>query len=81
MENNKKINIAGLVLGILSIPCGLIIAMLGWILGIIGIVINAVKRDEYNTRVGLILSIVGTVLSTINSVLGALINLGVIRLT
>lgn len=80
MEEKKKVNIAGLVLGILSLPCGLIIAMLGWILGIIGIVINAVKRDEYNTTVGLTLSIIGTVISTINSIVGILINIGYIRL-
>ena len=34
----KETYSAGLVLGILSIPCGLLIAISGWILGIIGIV-------------------------------------------
>ena len=36
----KKTYSAGLTVGILSIPCGLLIAISGWILGIVGIVIN-----------------------------------------
>lgn len=75
-ENKKQIYTSGLVLGILSIPCGLLIALSGWILGIIGIVLNSQKKEEFNTKAGFILSIIGLVLSVINSILGVLINLG-----
>lgn len=71
MENNEKQSYStGLVLGILSIPCGLLIAISGWILGIIGIVLNAQKSKEYKTTAGLVLSIIGLVLSVINSIVG-----------
>ena len=71
MENKKETYKAGLTLGILSIPCGLIIAISGWILGIVGIVLNNKNKDKYNTSTGLILSIIGLVLSIINSIVGA----------
>lgn len=73
MENEKKKNTytEGLILGILSIPCGLLLAISGWILGIVGIVTNSKYKDEKNTTVGLVLSIIGLVLSVLNSILGA----------
>ena len=40
-KSKKEIYTKGLVVGILSIPCGLLIAVSGWILGIIGIIINS----------------------------------------
>lgn len=67
---------AGLVLGILSIPCGLIIALAGWILGIVGIVLNLKKKEEMNTTAGLVLSIIGLILSVLNSILGIIIYIG-----
>ena len=70
---NKQTYTAGLVLGILSIPCGLLIAISGWILGIIGIVLNIKNKEEKNTKVGLILSIIGLVVSIINSIIGAIL--------
>ena len=66
----KETYTAGLVLGILSIPCGLLIAISGWILGIIGIVLNLQNKNDKNTKVGLILSIIGLVVSIINSIVG-----------
>lgn len=69
----KQTYTAGLVLGILSIPCGIIIAIAGWILGIIGIVLNLKKKEEMNTTAGLVLSIVGLTLSVLNSILGFLL--------
>ena len=68
---NKQTYTAGLVLGILSIPCGLLIAISGWILGIIGIVLNVKNKAEKKTTAGLVLSIIGLVLSVLNSILGA----------
>ena len=64
----------GMVLGVLSIPCGLLIAISGWILGIVGIVLNNKNKDKYNTKTGLILSIIGLVLSILNSVLGVILS-------
>ena len=68
----KKYN-TGLVLGILFIPCGLLIALSGWILGIVGIVINVKNKADKKTTAGLVLSIIGLVLSVLNSILGAYI--------
>ena len=73
--NKKKTYTAGLVLGILSIPCGLLIAISGWILGIIGIVLNINNKEKSNTKAGLTLSIIGLVLSIANSVLGVILAL------
>lgn len=64
----------GFTVGLLSIPCGLLIAISGWILGIIGIVINIKNKDKYDTKVGLILSIIGLVLSVLNSFVAVIIN-------
>ena len=74
-EPGKKTYSAGLTVGILSIPCGLLIAISGWILGIVGIVINNKHKDEYNTTAGFILSIIGLVLSILNSILGVYLSL------
>lgn len=75
MENNneKKVYVPGLVLGILSIPCGLLIAISGWILGIVGIVLNQKNKEEFNTKAGFIISIVGLSVSVINSIAGVVI--------
>lgn len=84
MGNEKKSNekkqtyTAGIVLGALSIPCGLLIAISGWILGIVGIVQNVKNKNDKKTTVGLVLSIVGLVLSVINSILGVLMSLGIL---
>lgn len=77
-NTEKTTYTAGLVLGILSIPCGLLIAISGWILGIIGIVLNLKKKNEFKTKAGLILSIIGLISSIINSLLGVLMQLHVI---
>lgn len=77
MENNneKKVYVPGLVLGILSIPCGLLIAISGWILGIVGIVLNQKNKEEFNTKAGFIISIVGLAVSVINSIAGVVIQI------
>ena len=74
----KQTYTAGLVLGILSIPCGIIIALAGWVLGIVGIVLNIKKKEEMNTTAGLVLSIVGLVISVLNSILGIIIYIGLL---
>ena len=74
-QPGKKTYSAGLTVGILSIPCGLLIAISGWILGIVGIVINNKHKDEYNTTAGFTLSIIGLVLSILNSIFGVYLSL------
>lgn len=71
----KKTYTAGLTLGILSIPCGLLLAISGWILGIVGIVQNVKNKENYKTTAGLVLSIIGLVVSIANSIAGIIINL------
>lgn len=66
----KQTYTTGLVLGALSIPCGLLIALSGWILGIVGIVLNVNNKKDKKTTVGLVLSIIGLVVSVINSIMG-----------
>ena len=73
--NQKKKHTASLVLGILSIVLGLLLALVGEVLGIIGIIMAANKRKEYNTKAGLICSIIGLVLSVANHVLAILLML------
>lgn len=75
MENKKNVHAAGLTIGILSIPCGLLIAITGWVLGIIGIVINSKNKNTANTTAGLVCSIIGLVLSVINSIFGIILSL------
>ncbi len=74
-QSVKKTYSAGLTVGILSIPCGLLFALSGWILGICGIVMNNKHKDEYNTTAGLVTSIIGLVLSILNSILGVYLSL------
>lgn len=64
---------AGLIIGILSIVFGILFALVGDILGIIGIILNATKRKEFNTTPGLVLSIIGLVVALINNILGAIL--------
>lgn len=74
-KSKKEIYTKGLVIGILSIPCGLLIAVSGWILGIIGIIINSKNKKKCNTTAGFILSIIGLILSVINSVAGIIVSM------
>ena len=78
-NNEKKVYVPGLVLGILSIPCGILIAISGWILGIVGIVLNQKYKEEFNTKAGFIISIVGLSLSVLNSIAGVVIQLMKLR--
>ena len=48
--DNKRTYTPGLVLGILSIPCGLLIAISGWVLGIVGIVLNVKHKETNKTK-------------------------------
>ena len=48
-------------------------AIVGDILGIIGIVLSIAKKKEYRTTASLVCSIIGLVLSIVNHVAGALL--------
>lgn len=78
MEKKQSYS-AGLVLGILSIPCGILIAIAGWVLGIVGIVLNVKKKDEMNTTAGLVLSVIGLVVSITNSIVGIILYSGLLK--
>ena len=78
-QNNKQTYSEGLIVGLLSIPGGLFLAIIGWILGIIGIIINSKKKNEYNTTVGLVLSIIGLVFAVLNSILGVMLYSGLFK--
>ena len=72
MISGKKGHTPSLVVGILSIVFGLLVALAGDILGIVGIVMSLRKRKTCNTKAGLICSIVGLVLAIGNHVLSVL---------
>lgn len=67
-----------LVVGILSIVFGLLIALVGDILGIVGIAMSVSKRKDYNTKAGLICSIIGLVVAIGNHVLAVLMAMALV---
>lgn len=72
-ESGKKpVHAASLVLGILSIVFSLLIALVGEVLGIIGIVQARRNRQENDTKAALICSIIGLVLSATNHIMSIL---------
>lgn len=75
VPGKKKGHTPSLVVGILSIVFSLLIALVGDVLGIVGIVMSVSKRKDYNTKAGLICSIIGLVLAIGNHVLGVLMML------
>lgn len=77
-SGKKPIHTASLVLGILSLAFSLLIALVGEILGIIGIVQAFRKRREYNTKAALVCSIIGLVLAIGNHILGILMTLSLL---
>lgn len=66
---HEPTHVASLVLGILSIIFSLLIALVGDILGIIGICTAVSRRSEYNVTAGLTCSIIGLCLSIMSHVL------------
>lgn len=68
----KKNCTAAVVLGIVGIILGLFIPILGIGCGVAGIVVCSMKKEECNTRSGLILSIVAVVLSVVSWIAGAI---------
>ena len=71
----KPVHTASLVLGILSLVFALLIALVGEVLGIIGIVLARRNCKEKNTKAALVCSIIGLVLAVINHILGMLMML------
>lgn len=72
-DQNGGFAIAGLILGIVSIPAAFI-AICGFVLGIAGIVMSALGRRSVSRRtmatVGLVLSIIAVVLAVANWAVG-----------
>ena len=73
VPETKPRHTASLVLGILSIVFGVLFALAGDVLGVIGLILAIVKRKDYNTKAGLILSIIGLVVSVANQIIGLLV--------
>lgn len=71
----KPVHAASLVLGILSLVFALLFALVGEILGIIGIVKASRNRHTYNTTAALVCSIIGLSLAVINHILGIVLQL------
>lgn len=73
--NKKPVHAPSLVLGILSLVFALLFALVGEILGIIGIVKASRNRHTYSTTAALVCSIIGLVLAVINHILGIVLQL------
>jgi hypothetical protein len=69
-SDKKPVHTASLVLGILSLVFSLLFALVGEILGIIGIVKASRNRHTYSTTAALVCSIIGLVLAVVNHILG-----------
>lgn len=74
----KPIHAASLVMGILSLSFSLLIALLGEIFGIIGIVLACKNKKEHRTTAALICSIVGLVVAAINHIWGIILSLAML---
>ena len=72
-NGKKPVHTASLVLGILSLVFSLLVALVGDILGIIGIALACKHREKMNTKAALVCSIIGLVLSFVNHILGFLL--------
>lgn len=62
MKNQKEEYVTGVVLGILSILFSET-ALIGLVLGTLGTILSKKKEHLFNTKAGLVLSVIGLVLS------------------
>ncbi len=71
----QKKNVAPLVLGIVSIIFCLVIALVGVVTGILGLVtaINSGKKDGLDYKLEIVLSSIGLTVAAINWILGILL--------
>ena len=69
-----------LIISILSIISALLIALVGDILAVVGIIFSILKRNDYDTKLSLVLSVIGLILAIVNHVLGVMILNGTIQL-
>ncbi len=76
MKSNYKL---GIILGIISIICSLLICsinnlvigwLIGFIIGIIGIYLNSKNKNKYNVKLSNILCIIGIIFSILNFIMG-----------
>lgn len=77
-SGKKPVHTASLVMGILSLAFALLIALVGEILGVIGIVLASRNRKEYRTKAALVCSIIGLVLAVGNHILGILMTMSML---
>lgn len=76
----KSAHIPALIISMLSIVGALLFALAGDILAIVGIILSAFKRNEYKTKLSLILSMIGLIVSIANHIVAFLILNGTIKL-
>ena len=82
-STNKTIDgfgIAGIVLGALGCPAGLLIALFGYLLGIPGLILSFVGRSKNKGSkvaiVGIIVSVAAILIALFNSILGVVLAVG-----
>ncbi len=80
MEKKKmgKNGLIAIVLGVIGIFGNLLLAIIGHALCIAGICLGVKENNETGNKIGLIVCIVGEVLSIVNSILGVLIQAGIL---
>ena len=73
MQQPKKSSPAAIILGIIGIISSWLIALVGHITSIIGIVLGIKEYRETKSMAGLVLSIIGEVCAIISSIIGAVL--------
>ena len=77
IKSANSLGIVGIILGALGIFWGLIIALLGWILGGVGLALSLVGRNKNkfvkSCKAGAIVSAIALGLSFVNSILGIIL--------
>lgn len=74
----KKIHVPSLVLMIIGAVMALLLPLATYVCSIISLVMIITKRKEYKTTYAIIIKIIALVVALINSILGVMMNLGVL---
>ena len=74
----KKIHVPSLVLMIIGAVTALLLPLATYVCSIISLVMSITKRKEYKTTYAIIINIIALVVALINSILGVMMNLGVL---
>ncbi len=77
---NKKVHTGSLVLMIIGLLFALIIPIVTYPCSIVSLVLAIKNKELYKTKLIIILNIVALILALINSILGVLLQFGLIKL-